>query len=171
MGRVMNLKASTSASPATQSPRVSVGPSLSATPRLITSPPPIANAPPVPAIPVVATVGNGVSGENVWRIRPGTAVPGFTRIVFDLTEQGLPTMVVTRPDDLHLVVNFRSTGGADVPVQGIQSYHVAGVEPAVQRGPDLLITIDLARPVRPVVFTLLAEAGRSPRLVLDLYTT
>jgi len=167
IGRVLNLKVTTSASPTTltagASLRPSVGPSLSPTPSALPSPSP-------PAAPVVATVGNGVSGESVYRIRPGTAVPGFTRLVFDLTGQGLPAMIVTRPDALHLVVTFKDTGGTGVPVQGLQSYHLAGVEPAVQRGADLIIAIDLARPVRPVVFTLAPESDKSPRLVLDLYT-
>ncbi len=167
IGRVLDLKVTTSASPTTLttgvSLRPSVGPSLSPTPSALPSPSP-------PAAPVVATVGNGVSGESVYRIRPGTAVASFTRLVFDLTGQGLPTMIVTRPDALHLVVTFKDTGGVGVPVQGLQSFHLAGVEPAVQQGADLIIAIDLARPVRPVAFTLAPEPGKSPRLVLDLYT-
>ena len=106
----------------------------------------------------------------MFRIRPGNALPSFTRLVFDLTGSGLPTMVVTRPDDLHLVVTFRNTTGANVPVNGIHSIQVASVEPAVQNGPDLVITIDLNRSLRPVVFTLPPSAGYHPRLVLDLYS-
>src|SRR5437868_9149540 len=34
--------------------------------------------------PVLYTLGNGVSGGTMFRIRPGTAVAGYTRLVFDL---------------------------------------------------------------------------------------
>ncbi|HYM49541.1 MAG TPA: hypothetical protein VET65_03100 [Candidatus Limnocylindrales bacterium] len=123
---------------------------------------------PTPAV-VLATLGDGVTGESVFRIRPGTAVPTYTRLVFDLTGRGLPTMVVAQPDPLHLQVTFRSTGGASVPVGGIHSPQVSGLEPAVQQGPDLVITIDLAHPVRLTDFTLPPAAGYAPRLVLDLH--
>ncbi len=121
--------------------------------------------------PMIARVGDGAAGDSVIRIRPGTALPTFTRLVFDLTGSGLPTMVVTRPDDLHLVVTFRNTGGANVPVGGIHSIQVAGIERAVQEGPDLVITIDLNRPVRPVIFTMAPSGGHPFRLVLDLYSS
>ena len=122
------------------------------------------------AAPVLFTLGNGVSGGTMYRIRPGTAVAGYTRLVFDIRGNGLPTMVVTRPDDLHLAVSFKGTNAAGAPVNGIHSYQVAGVEPGVQQGPDGTITIDLARPVRVTAFTLAAAGSYSWRLVVDLHT-
>jgi hypothetical protein len=128
-------------------------------------------APTAPPAPVLFTLGNGVSGDSVFRIRPGTAVAGYTRLVFDMHGAGLPTMVVTRPDDLHVAVTFKNTSVAGVPVNGIRSYHVAGVEPSVQQGPDGTITIDLARPVRVTAFTLAATGSYAWRLVIDLHTS
>lgn len=125
---------------------------------------------PTPAT-VLATLGQGVSGESVFRIRPGTAVPTWTRLVFDLTGRGLPTMVIAQPDLLHLQVTFKDTTGAGVPVGGIHSRQVTGIEPAVQQGPDLVITVDLVAPVRLVDFTLPPAQGYAPRLVLDLHST
>jgi hypothetical protein len=107
----------------------------------------------------------------MYRIRPGTAVAGYTRLVFDIRGTGLPTMVVTRPDDLHVAVTFKGTNVAGAPVNGIHSYQVAGVEPGVQQGPDGTITIDLARPVRVTAFTLAATGSYAWRLVLDLHTS
>jgi hypothetical protein len=122
------------------------------------------------AAPVLFTLGNGVGGGTMFRIRPGTAVAGYTRLVFDMHGSGLPTMIVTRPDDLHVAVTFKDTNVAGAPVNGISSYHVAAVEPGVQQGPDGVITIDLARPVRVTAFTLPATGGYAWRLVLDLHT-
>jgi hypothetical protein len=122
-------------------------------------------------IPALFTLGNGVSGGTVFRIRPGTAVAGYTRLVFDIRGSGLPTMVITKPDDLHLAVTFKDTSAAGVPVNGIQSYQVASIEPAVQQGADGVITIDLARPVRVTAFTLPATGSYAWRLVLDLHTS
>jgi hypothetical protein len=79
-------------------------------------------------------------------------------------------MVITRPDDLHLAVTFQGTTATGVPVNGISSYHVAGIEPAVQQGADGIITVDLARPVRVTAFTLPATGGYTWRLVVDLHT-
>jgi hypothetical protein len=107
----------------------------------------------------------------MYRIRPGTAVAGYTRLVFDIRGSGLPTMVVTRPDDLHVAVAFKGTNAAGAPVNGIRSYQVAGVEPGAQQGPDGTITIDLARPVRVTAFTLAATGSYAWRLVLDLHTS
>ncbi|TMB71897.1 MAG: hypothetical protein E6J51_01515 [Chloroflexi bacterium] len=123
-----------------------------------------------PSAPVLFTFGNGVSGGTVFRIRPGTAVAGYTRLVFDIRGGGLPTMVVTKPDDLHIAVTFQNTTAAGVPVSGIQSYQVAGIEPAVQQGADGVITIDLTRPVRVTAFTLPATGSYAWRLVVDLHT-
>src|SRR5712691_3652427 len=120
--------------------------------------------------PVLFTLGNGVGGGTMFRIRPGTAVAGYTRLVFDMHGSGLPTMIVTRPDDLHVAVTFKDTNVAGAPVNGISSYHVTAVEPGVQQGPDGTITIDLARPVRVTAFTLPATGGYAWRLVLDLHT-
>lgn len=119
----------------------------------------------------MARLGQGVTGESVFRIRPGTANPTWTRLVFDLTGSGLPTMVITQPDALHLQVTFYGTGGANVPVGGIHSRQVVAVEPAVQQGSDLVITIDLAAPMRLVDFTLPPEQGYAPRLVLDIHSS
>jgi len=121
--------------------------------------------------PVLYTLGNGVSGETMFRIRPGTAVAGYTRLVFDMHGSGLPTMVITRPDDLHVAVIFKGTNVAGAPVNGIHSYQVAAVEPGVQQGPDGTITIDLARPVRVTAFTLAATGTYAWRLVVDLHTS
>src|SRR2546423_9005011 len=149
---------------------VSVHPSPSVRPSVSPSASPIPSAS-VPPAPVLFTLGNGVSGGTMYRIRPGTAVAGYTRLVFDIRGNGLPTMVVTRPDDLHVAVTFKGTNVAGAPVNGIRSYQVAGVEPGVQQGPDGTITIDLARPARVTAFTLAATGSYAWRLVLDLHTT
>jgi hypothetical protein len=143
--------------------------SASATPRLTPSASP--SAIPSIAAAVVARVGDGATGDTVVRLRPGSALATFTRLVFDLSGGGLPAIVVTRPDDLHLVVTFRNTTGANVPVNGVHSIQVAAIEHAVQEGSDLVITIDLKRPVRPVVFTMAPSGGHPFRLVLDLYSS
>jgi len=119
---------------------------------------------------VLFTLGNAVSGNSVFRIRPGTAVAGYTRLVFDMHGSGLPTMVITRPDDLHVAITFKNSTVTGIPVNGIRSYQIAGIEPAVQQGSDGTITIDLARSVRVTAFTLPATGGYSWRLVLDLHT-
>ena len=62
-----------------------------------------------------------------------------------------PELVI---DDLHVAVTFKDTNVAGAPVNGIRSYQVAAVEPGIQQGPDGIITIDLARPVRVTAFTL-----------------
>ena len=98
-------------------------------------------------------------------------VAGYTRLVFDIRGNGLPTMVITQPDDLHLAVTFQNTTAAGVPVNGIHSYQVAGIEPATQQGADGSITIDLARPVRVTAFTLAATGSYAWRLVVDLHTS
>jgi hypothetical protein len=123
------------------------------------------------AAPVLFTLGNGVSGGTVYRIRPGTAVAGYTRLVFDIRGNGLPTMVITKPDDLHVAVSFQNTTATGVPVNGIHSYQVAGIEPAVQQGADGSITIDLNRPARVTAFTLPATGSYSWRLVVDVHTS
>ena len=124
-----------------------------------------------PAAPVLFRLGNGVSGGTVYRIRPGTAVPGYTRLVFDIRGSGLPAMVIAQPDSTHITITFSDTTGASVPVRGIRSSQVAAVEPGVQQGPDLTITVDLARPDRVTAFTLPAAGAYSPRLVVDLHTS
>jgi hypothetical protein len=161
-GATVAARPSASATVSTQ--RVTSSPTIqpSATPTTAATPPPP---------PVLATLGDGVTGESVFRIRPGTAVAGFTRLVFDLTGTGLPTMLIAQPDALHLQVTFRGTGGAGLPVGGIHSTQVAGIEPAVVQGSDLMVTIDLARPIRLTDFTLPPAQGYAPRLVLDLHTT
>lgn len=133
---------------------------------------PIPTATPVAAAgPTLFTLGNGVTGGTVYRIRPGTAVAGYTRLVFDIRGGGLPTMVITKPDDLHVAVTFQGTTAAGVAVNGIQSYQVTRIEPAIQQGADGSITIDLARPVRVTAFTLPATGSYAWRLVVDLHTT
>ena len=121
--------------------------------------------------PVVYTFPNGVTGDTMFRIRPGTAVAGYTRLVFDMHGSGLPTMIITRPDDLHVTVTFKDTNVTGAPVNGISSYHVTAVEPGVQQAADGTITIDLARPVRVTAFTLPATGGYAWRLVIDLHTS
>jgi hypothetical protein len=125
---------------------------------------------PAPTAPVLFTLGNGVTGDTMFRIRPGTAVAGYTRLVFDMHGGGLPTMIVSRPDELHVTVTFKDTNVTSAPVNGISSYHVTAVEPGVQQGPDGVMTIDLARPVRVTAFTLPATGGYAWRLVVDLHT-
>jgi hypothetical protein len=105
----------------------------------------------------------------MFRIRVGTADPNFTRLVFDMHGSGLPTIVVTRPDDLHVVVTFKDTNVTSAPVNGISSRRVAGVEPGVQQGQDGILTVDLARPVQVKASTLPATGSYAWRLVLDLY--
>lgn len=143
-----NVKSSTAAS-ITPSPSSSPSPSASAT----------------PAATVLASLGDGTAGERVWRIRVGTADPAFTRIVFDMQGPGLPAITVTQSDTLHLVVTFKDATGPGLATGGIQTVRVAGLEPAVQHGSDLVVTIDLARPIQLKAFTLTGPA----RLVLDLY--
>ena len=121
--------------------------------------------------PVLYTLGNGVTGGTMFRIRPGTAVAGYTRLVFDMNGNGLPMMIITRPDDLHVAVTFKDTNVTGAPVNGISSYHVTAVEPGVQQGADGNITIDLARPVRVTAFTLPATGSYAWRLVIDLHTS
>ena len=128
-------------------------------------------SPTAPPAPVLFRLGNGVTGGTLYRIRPGTAVAGYTRLVFDIRGRGLPAMVITRPDAMHIAITFANTAGAAVPVKGIRSFQVAGVEPAVQQGQDLIITVDLARPDRVTAFTLPAAGAYSPRLVVDLHTS
>ncbi|HEY0492711.1 MAG TPA: hypothetical protein VGD57_04515, partial [Candidatus Dormibacteraeota bacterium] len=135
-----------------------------------TPPSPSATVAP-PAAPVLFRLGNGVAGGSVYRIRPGTAVAGYTRLVFDIRGRGLPSMVIAQPDPGHITITFSGTNGAAVPVRGIRSFQVAAVEPAVQQGPDLVITIDLARAGRITAFTLPAAGAYSPRLVVDLHTS
>lgn len=137
-------------------------------------PSPSATATPVATAPegtVLFTFTNGASGGTVFRIRPGTAVAGLTRLVFDIHGNGLPTMLVTQPDDSHITVIFKDTTVSGVPVSGIRSYHVNAVEPGVQQGPDGSITVDLARPVRVTAFTLPATGSYAWRLVVDLHTS
>jgi hypothetical protein len=129
---------------------------------------PTASAPPAT---VLYTLGDGVGGGSVFRIRPGTAVAGYTRLVFDIHGSGLPSMIVTRPDDLHVQVFFKETTVTGVPVSGIHSYHVDAVEPGVQQGTEGSFLIDLAHPVRVTAFTLPATGGYAWRLVVDLHTS
>ena len=80
-------------------------------------------------------------------------------------------MVIAQPDSSHITITFKDTNGAAVPVRGIRSFQVAAVEPAVQQGPDLIITVDLAHTGRVTAFTLPAAGAYSPRLVVDLHTS
>ncbi len=131
-------------------------------------PSPSASAAPTPsAAAAIATLGDGVAGGQIFRIRLGTADPRFTRLVFDMNAQGLPTMTITQPDAQHLLVTFKDTTGAGTPTGGLHTPRVAGVEPAVQQGNDLVFTIDLARAVQVKAFTLAPPPQF--RLVLDLY--
>ena len=159
------LKASSTAATVAQS----IHPSPSARASASPSASPAASAA-APSAPVLYTLGNGATGVTLYRIRPGTAVAGYTRLVFDMRGAGLPTMIITRPDDLHVAITFKDTTVGGVPVNGISSYQVTAVEPGVQQGPDGTITIDLARPVRVTAFTLPATGGYAWRLVLDLHT-
>ena len=146
-----------------------IHPSATTTASVAPSVAPSASASPSSA-PVLFTLGDGVGGGTVFRIRVGTADPRFTRLVFDMHGSGLPTMVVTRPDDLHVVVTFKDTNVTSAPVNGISSRRVAGVEPGVQQGQDGIMTVDLARPVQVKAFTLPATGSYAWRLVLDLYS-
>jgi hypothetical protein len=121
------------------------------------------------AAPVLFTLGNGVGGGTMFRIRPGTAVAAYTRLVFDIHGTGLPTMVISQPDSLHLVVTFKDTNVTSAPVNGISTRRVAAVEPGVQQGADGVMTIDLARQVQVKASTLNATGGYAWRLVVDLY--
>ena len=156
-------KANSTAAVATVHPSPTTRASLSPSP----SP---SSSPSASSAPVLFTLGDGVAGGTMFRIRSGTAVAAYTRLVFDIHGSGLPTMTVTRPDDLHLVVTFKDTNVTSAPVNGLSSRRVAGVEPGVQQGPDGIMTVDLARPVRVQAFTLAATGGYAWRLVLDLYS-
>jgi len=135
--------------------RASISPSLSPTPAA--------------TAPVLFTLGNGVGGETMFRIRSGTAVAAYTRLVFDMHGTGLPTMVISQPDALHLVVTFKDTNVTSAPVNGITTRRVAAIEPGVQQGADGIMTIDLARQVQVKATTLNATGGYAWRLVMDLY--
>lgn len=151
-----------------------VVPRPTATVRALTTatPAPVASASPsASTAPVLLRLGDSVTGGTVYRIRPGTAVAGYTRLVFDIRGHGLPAMVITQPDATHVAITFSGTAGAAVPVKGIRSFQVAAVEPGVEQGPDLVITVDLARPVRVTAFTLPAAGAYSNRLVVDLHTS
>jgi len=141
----------------------------SASPRASLTPSPTAIATPTPA-QALFTFSNGVGGDNIFRIRPGTAVAGFTRLVFDMHGTGVPNAVITAPDASHVVVTFKGTTATGLVVAGIHSYNVAGIEAPVQQGADVSITVDLARPVRVTAFTLPQEPGYAWRLVVDLHT-
>jgi len=148
--------------PASASPRSSAAASLK--PSRAPSPSPSV-APTSSAAAAIATLGDGVAGGQVFRIRLGTQDPRFSRLVFDMNGPGLPAMAITQPDAQHLVVTFKDTTGAGTPVGGLRTVRIAAVEPAVQQGNDLVFTIDLARAVQVKAFTLTGP----PRLVLDLY--
>jgi hypothetical protein len=153
-------------------PRSAATASIRPTPSARLSPSPSASATTSsPPAPILFTLGNGAGGDSVFRIRPGTAVAGYTRLVFDMRGSGLPTMVIQQPDTLHLTVRFKNASAAGLAVSGIRSYQVAGIEPAVQDGADAVLTIDLARPVRVTAFTLPATGSYAWRLVTDLHTT
>lgn len=128
---------------------------------------PTATAPPAP---VLFTLGNGVAGNMIFRIRPGTAVAGYTRLVFDMHGGGLPSMVITQPDNLHVAVTFKNTDATGLPVGGIHTSRVASVEPPVEQGADAIITIDLVHPVTVNAFTLPATGSYAWRLVVDLHS-
>jgi hypothetical protein len=160
-----NLSASTS--PKASSVRTST----SATPSATRAPvPPVAQSPTPPPATVLYALGNGASGGSVFRIRPGTAVAGYTRLVFDIRGNGLPGMLITQTDPNHVQVIFKNTSVGAAPVNGIRSYQVAAVEPGVQSGPDGTFTIDLARTARVTAFTLPATGAYAWRLVVDLHT-
>jgi hypothetical protein len=164
------LKAPHKPSSAAATVAQSVRPSPSARASVSPSASPAASASASTA-PVLYTLGNGATGGTMFRIRPGTAVAGYTRLVFDMHAGGLPTMIITKPDDLHVAITFKDTNVAGAPTNGISSYQVTAVEPGVQQGPDGTITIDLARPARVTAFTLPATGGYAWRLVVDLHTS
>jgi len=152
------------APPATASARVS----STARPSAAASVTPLSSKPPAS---VLYTLGTGAAGGTVFRIRPGTAVAGYTRLVFDIRGAGLPSMIITRPDDNHVEIIFKNATVTGVPVSGIRSYHVAAVEPGVQQGPDGSFTVALAHPARVTAFTLPATGSYAWRLVVDLHTS
>src|SRR5439155_1473212 len=119
-----------------------------------------------------------------------TAVPESSNVLFDqepalrFDEEVAPAPPPRTPDTgmriaaglgaaacVLLAVTFKAATVTGVPVNGIHSSQVAGIEPAVQQGPDGTITIDLTRPVRVTAFTLPATGGYSWRLVVDLHTS
>jgi hypothetical protein len=104
-------------------------------------------------------------------MRSGHMLPTFTQIVFDLKGQGFPTMIVQKPDSLHVSVTFKDATGDGLILGGLRSIQVRGLAPAQQRGSDLFVLIDLARPVRVDAYTLPSEPGYYNRLVLDLYSS
>ncbi len=165
-GHLLNAHPVASAS-ATASVRASVKASASVHPSAKPVVIPSATQPPTT---VLYVLGNGVSGNTVFRIRPGTAIAGYTRLVFDMHGAGMPSMVITQIDATHLQVIFKKTTVGSVPVSGIRSYQVAAVEPGVQSGGDGSFVIDLNRAVRVTAFTLPASGGYPWRLVVDLHT-
>lgn len=157
----------------TASASVSVRPSTSrsaspsASARPTATPAPKASAPPAN---VLFTLGNGDPGATVFRIREGTAVAGFTRLVFDMHGDGLPSMIISQSDPTHVEVMFMNTTLGNVAVRGLASYQVSNVEPGVQTGPNTSFVIELARPVKITAFTLPASGSYAWRLVVDLHS-
>jgi hypothetical protein len=147
------------------SPSARISPSAKASNRATASP-----SASHPVGTVLYSLGDGVTGNSVFRIRPGTAVSSYTRLVFDMRGTGLPSMVVSQLDPSRVQVLFKNTTLSNVPVAGISSTHIAAVEPGVQSGADASFVIDLARPVRVTAFTLPATGGYAWRLVVDLHT-
>jgi len=161
----------------TQSPKVSatVRPnaspsgqaSLSPSPRASLTPTPV----PSPPVPVVASLGDGATGVKLYNVRYGTADARYTRIVFDMAGSGFPTMVVTKPDDTHLVVTLKEVAPQVTSIKpGTRLPRVSDVEGPVQQGQDLIATIVLSTPVNPAITTLPPEPGKGWRLVVDLYS-
>ena len=146
-------------------------PTVSARALTAASAPSSTTSPTTASAPVLFRLGDGVAGGAVYRIRPGTAIAGYTRLVFDIHGHGLPTIVITQPDAMHIAITFKAATGDALPVRGIRSSQVAAVEPAVQQGPDLVVTVDLARPDRVTAFTLPAAGAYPFRLVVDLHTS
>jgi hypothetical protein len=125
-------------------------------------------ATPVATVRTVATLGNGVDGENVLRIRSGTGAT-YTRVVFDLSGSGLPSMVVQQDPAGYVIATFKNTTGRGLVAPTVHTRQVADIKQPAQDGPNLVVTIDQARSVRVVAFTLAASGTYPPRLVIDLY--
>jgi hypothetical protein len=158
---------------ASLSPTASVKASIRPSPSLRATAAPTPAPTPKPSATtanVLFTLGNGVPGETIFRIREGTAVAGFTRLVFDMHGNGLPSVVITQNDPSHVEVMFMNTALGNVAVNGLRSYQISTVEPGVQTGPNSSFVIDLARPVKLTAFTLPASGSYAWRLVVDLHT-
>ncbi|TQV72740.1 AMIN domain-containing protein [Exilibacterium tricleocarpae] len=113
-------------------------------------------------LPALATAVT-VDGVRVWR------APDHTRLVFDLSG-AVQHQIFTLKQPSRLVIDIEKTAMraslaslalADTPIKSIRS--------AARNRSDLRVVLDLSAAVKPRSFFLRRHAGKSDRLVVDLY--